>query len=137
MLYAELEKYREYYNAVLQWLFLKEYNIKIDDFLFANNYRNIAIYGMGDMGNCLYMEIRNSEKVKFLYSIDQGFPKLYFDIPCYKLDELSDKEIPDVVIVMLPNIYDQVKKSINKVLQCDTISITELVYESMYGRKIC
>lgn len=136
-MHSEKEKYREYYNAVLQWLVLKEYGIKIEDYLLARKYRKIAIYGMGDMGNCFYMEIRNSEKVKFLYSIDQGFPKLYFDIPCYKLNELKGKEIPDLIVVMLPDIYSEIKNGIGKIMQCEVISITELVYEAMYWKDLC
>lgn len=137
MIRDEEEKYREYFNAVLQWLVLKEHGIKIDDFLAASDYKNIAIYGMGDMGNCFYMEIRNSKKVKFLYSIDQGFPKLYFDIPCYKLDELSNRQVPDLVVVMLPNVFESIKKDVESVLRCDVISITELVYEAMYWKDLC
>ena len=133
----ELEKYREYYNAVLQWLVLKQNNIKIDDFLYSCNYKKIVIYGMGDMGNCFYMEIRNSKKVKFLYAIDQGFPKLYFDIPCYKLSELCDKEVPDLVVIMLPNLYNEIRVDVKKIVKCDTISITELVYRAMYQEDLC
>lgn len=137
ILHKELEKYREYYNTVLQWLFLKEHDLKIDDFLASHHYKKIAIYGMGDMGNCFYMEIRNSKKVEFLYSIDQGFPKLYFDIPCYKLNELDGKEVPDLIVVMLPNKFDEIKMEVETVLQCDIVSITELVYKAMYQEELC
>ena len=137
MAYKELEKYREYYNTTLQWLVLKEHGLSIADFLVAYNYKNVAIYGMGDMGNCFYMEIRDSKEINFLYAIDQGFPKLYFDIPCYRLNELNDKEVPDLVVVMLPHIYEDLKQKLTEILPCDIVPINELVYKTMYWRELC
>lgn len=124
-------KYNELYNAALQWLWLKLDGKKISDYLSQHGKKKIVIYGMSDMGNCLYKDLQNSN-VKVLYTIDQGFPKLYYDIECYKLDEVSERDKPDMVIVTIPHIYEKIVDSIRTYFDCEVICITELVYKAMY-----
>ena len=81
----EYVKYKECYNAMLQWLLLKQKRKSISEYLYKQGYRKLAIYGMSDIGNCLYGDLIEKQFCDVLYAIDQGVPKLYYDIMCYNL----------------------------------------------------
>ena len=120
---------RENYNAVLQFLVAKQHGKRMDDYLFRRGYSNIAVYGMNDIGNAVIRELMDSDLVKIEYAIDQGNPKLYFDVDCYRLDGIPKNRRVDLVIVTLTHLYDQVKKDIEKYYICPVISVTDIVYE--------
>ena len=124
-----LHTYYENYNAALQFLVAKQNGRKMEDYLKALGYNSVAVYGMNDLGNCVVRELKDSKTVRLLYALDQGSPKLYFDIDCYKLDEVPPNKKPDIVIVTLPYLYDEIHKDIERTLDRPTISITQLVYD--------
>ncbi len=119
----------ENYNAMLQWMVATQHGYRLDEYLAAKNYCRIAVYGMNEIGNCVVRELIDSDRVSFCYAIDQGTPKLYFDIPCFKLDEIPKEKKVDLIIVALPYWYDSIKSEIEGVTGIKTASITELVYE--------
>lgn len=128
----EYIKYREYYNAMLQWTLLYQKNRTLSEYLYNIGYEKIAIYGMSDMGNCLAGDLIGSKYCKCLYAIDQGNAKLFYDIKCYKLTELPKLAKPDLVVVTVPHAYDQIKMEISRMGCFNIISITELVYNAYY-----
>lgn len=128
----EIAKWKEYFNVMLQWVFLSQKGVDIGRYLEKNGYYKIAVYGMADIGNCLAGQIIKSGHCKLLYGIDQGFPKLYYDIPCYKLEHIAELEQPDVVIVTLPHIYEEIKEDIEQTVRWETMSVTELIYDAYY-----
>ncbi len=129
----EYVRFREYYNVMLQWVLLLQKGIKIDEFLKSRGYSKIVIYGMSDIGNCLVSEIKKGCNCEILYTIDQGNPKLYYNVPCYKLKDLWNLEKPDIIVVTIPYLYDQIKDDITRIGDYMTISITELVYDAYYN----
>ena len=126
---ANYGRLNEYYNATLQWLVAYQSGFRLDTYLNSMGIKTIAVYGMNDIGNCIVRELISNDKVSFLYAIDQGAPKLYFDIDCCTLEELADKPVPDMVIVAVPHIFTEVRKDIIGRINTKVISITQLVYD--------
>ncbi len=117
------------YNAMLQWVVATQQGYNMCDYLVRNGWGKIAVYGMNDIGNCVVRELLKDKRVELMYVIDQGWPKLYFDVDCYKLNELPRDDKPDLVIVSLPGIFDDVVKDIRLELDSTIMSITEVVFE--------
>lgn len=131
--YKEYIKFREYYNVMQQWVVMLQNKISISEYLLQNGYKKIAVYGMSDIGNCLAAEITEDNKCDLLYAIDQGEPKLYTDISCIKLDEISRYDKPDLIIVTLPHIFEEIRDKIALLCDCKIKSITEIVYNACYN----
>ena len=119
----------ENYNTTLQWVVAMQHGHRLDEFLKGRGYQKIAVYGMNDLGNCVVREILNSDELEILFVLDQGEPKLYFDIDCYHLETMPTDVRPDVIIVALPFLYEEIKDNIQIVSKCKTISIKDMVYE--------
>ena len=56
----EVEKYRAYYNMLNQWMVLKQEGKSLEKYFIDNGYKTVAIYGMGEMGNRLYEELKGT-----------------------------------------------------------------------------
>jgi len=124
-----IETLYENYNAMLQWVVAMQHNRSLADYLVSNGYKKIAVYGMNDIGNCVVREIINSMELELVYTIDQGNPKLYFDVDCYRLDDIPRNDRPDVIVVALPYLYESIKDEIMAKTCCKTLSVTEIVFE--------
>lgn len=134
--FHECMRYREYFNVMLQWTLLLQKGIKIDEYLSSKGYKSIVIYGMSDIGNCLAGELLESKQCELLYTIDQGTPKLYYDVKCYRLNELNGLDKPDIIIITLPHIYEKIKNDVGQKIDCKIQSITELVYDAYYSVEV-
>lgn len=134
--YKEYVKYREYYNVMQQWVLLYQKGLFLSEYLAKNGIKNIVIYGMSDIGNCVLGDIIRSGVCQCLYTLDQGNAKLYYDIKCYRLSELNKLEKPDLIIVTVPHVYEQIKNSIENLGNYNVVSITELVYNAYYDMEM-
>lgn len=118
---------QQYLDLMNQWLILKQKNIKLDDYLYKNNWKTIAIYGMGIYGRHLVRELESSNKCKICYGIDMVSKHSYHGIKIYRMDEIS--ETVDVVINTI--IYDsKINLMIKEAMNCTIINIDELIFES-------
>lgn len=129
----EYTKFREYYNVMQQWVVMLQKKISLSEYLLQNGFKKIVLYGMSDIGNCLAAEIMEDDKCDLLYAIDQGEPKLYTDVTCIKLDEIPCYEKPDLIIVTLPHIFEEIRDRITLLCDCKIKSITEVVYNACYN----
>lgn len=99
-------RYRQYYELTNQWLVNKNEEKKIETFFKDNEYKTIAIYGMGTLAELLYEEIKRFD-IKVAYFIDKNSEKFYLgldDIPVINLEDIMNQEKVDAVIVT--PIYD-------------------------------
>ena len=119
----------ENYNVMLQWVVALQHGNSMVEYLSRNGYKKIAVYGMNDIGNCVVRELMSESEAELIYVIDQGDPKLYFDVECFRLDDIPKQNKPDIIIVALPYLYEKLKDEIRNKTGCNTVSITEIVYE--------
>lgn len=122
----KIDKFRIYYNMLNQWLVLKQENKSIESYFTNNEYKTIAIYGMGEMGNRLYEDLKDTE-IKVRYAIDKNAGTTYSKI---ELKDIGDElEIVDVVIVTAVFAFDEIQELIADKFDCPIISLEEVIYE--------
>lgn len=82
----QLQKYTSFYRTQNLWLYCKNKQYCIADYLYDRGYRNIAIYGYGNLGKRLREELERT-RIKKVLLIDQ------------RADQWNDSEIikPDAI----------------------------------------
>ena len=93
---AKVDKFKSYYNMLNQWLSLKQEGKSLEKYFVDNGYKTIAIYGMGEMGNRLYDELKDSKEVTIKYAVDQNADSTYSELDVIDKDE--EYEEADVII---------------------------------------
>lgn len=123
---GKVDKFKSYYNMLNQWLSLKQEGKSLDEYFKENNYKTIAIYGMGEMGNRLYEELKNTE-VEVKYVIDKNAESTYSELDVMDIDD----EMPqvDVVIITAVFAFDEIMENIEDKFDCPIISLEDVVYE--------
>lgn len=119
-------KFKTYYNTLNRWLELKQKGISLDKWFQKNGYKNAAVYGMGELGNRLYEELKDTE-IKVKYAIDQNAYGVSLDIPIYqKEDELPDV---DVIVVSAVFAFSEISGELEKKCTCPVVSLEDIVFE--------
>ncbi len=116
----KVDKFKGYYNMLNQWLILKQEGESLVKYFNANEYKSIAIYGMGEMGNRLYDELSGTD-VEIKYAVDQNAANTY--------SELNVIENVDVMIVTATFAFDEIEEEISDKVDFPIISLEDVVYE--------
>lgn len=122
----KVDKFKAYYNVLNQWLILKQEGKNLSDYFVRNGYHTIAIYGMGEMGNRLYDELKNSE-IKVKYAIDKNASNIYAELDIYDMSE--ELETVDAIVVSAIFTFDEVKESLSEKTASPIISLEDVVYD--------
>ncbi len=122
------DKFRLYYDAMNQWLVLKNAGKGLEDYFANNGYKNIAIYGMGELGNRLYEELTGSDKVEVKYAIDKNSGYLYEgDLSIVSIE--NELEMVDVIVVTAIFDFESIQETLSKKIQYPIVSLEEVVFE--------
>lgn len=123
---ARIAKFVGYFNLLEQWVTIKEEEKVIATYFERNNYYNIALYGLGKIGNHLLKELDGTD-IRVMYAIDTRSAILNTDIPVYSPDD----EIPeaDVIVVTATFDYDKIKKILEEKAGIRVISMDDVIYE--------
>lgn len=120
----KLNKFTNYFRIFDKWMMLKEDGITFEEYFRKNNYKKVAIYGMGVMGGHLYEELKGCN-VDIVYGIDKKMEIHYSNIPIKKEPESS---MPvDVIIVTATFQYKEIKAELEKKVDCDIVSLEDVV----------
>lgn len=122
----KVDKFKSYYNMLNQWLVLKQEGKSLKEYFADNNINTIAIYGMGEMGNRLYDELKNSE-IKVKYAIDKNAESTYSELDIKTLED--DLPFVDAIIVTAVFAFDDIEKDISSNVDYKIISLEDVVYE--------
>ena len=110
-----------------RWVELKQKNINFSEYFIKQGYTNIAIYGMGEVGQCLYKELQHTS-VKILYGIDQNADEIYSEIPVFTIQDELDKV--DLVIVTPVQSFIAIKSLLqDKAVHCPIVSLEDVLRE--------
>lgn len=119
-------KFKSYYNMLNQWLILRQEGKKLDTYFIGKGYKTIAIYGMGEIGNRLYEELRDSG-VEVKYAIDKNADSVYTELSVF---ELSDELEPvDAVVVTAIFAFDSILEDLKGQVEGEILSLEDIVYE--------
>jgi len=123
---GKVDKFRNYYNMLNQWIQLRQRNVKIESYLKEHSYETVAIYGMGEVGMRLYEELKNTD-VKVKYAVDRQDTNPYPELKiCSKGEPLSTA---DVMIVTAIFDFKKIKKEMKEKIDFPVISLETIIYE--------
>lgn len=112
------------YRLVLYWL--KNPNIVLD-YLKANGYKKIGIYGARYLGDCLIEQLQDTE-IEIVCVVDQNYKEL-----CYSSIMIlsPEDELPqmDVLIVTAIIQYEKIKEKMSKKTRSPILSLAKMIYQ--------
>lgn len=109
-----------------KWIGLKQYNKSILGFFEDNNYKSIAIYGIGTVGKRLIEELKSSG-IEIKYTIDKK--NKYEDL---KIKVITpDMQLPkvDIIVVTAITFFDEIKEMLKTKINCPIISLEDIFDE--------
>lgn len=122
----KLKKMGEFYNILIQWLSIRQEGKSLVSYFTQNEYGKIAIYGMKELGERLYDELKDSE-VEIKYIIDKNADAIYADVDVVTPDD--PLEDVDVIVVTAVHYFDEIEMMLEQKISCPIISLEEIVYD--------
>ena len=122
----KVDKFKGYYNMLNQWLILKQEGKSLIEYFNKNGYKSVAIYGMGEMGNRLYDELKDSE-IELKYAIDKNAAGTYSELNVIGKDE--DFPEVDVLVVTATFAFDEIEDELSGKVDWPIVSLEDVVYE--------
>ena len=119
----EQEKNYRKIQLLTQLLMAKQQRKKIGQILLERGYRDIAIYGMDDVGKYIHNELKDSA-VNVCYGIDQNRYMEEYEVNIYS--PTSPLQPVDAVVVTVVYAYEQIKKKL-EYMESSIISLEELL----------
>ena len=121
-----VNKFKSYYNILNQWLVLLHEGKNIEQYFKKNQYHKIAIYGMGEIGNRLYEELKDSS-IEVAYAIDKNAGSAYAHLEVYSLED--EFEEVDAIVVTTAFAFEEIKDKLENKINCPIISLEDVVFE--------
>lgn len=116
------------YRTMNLWLMLMQSGKSIEDFFLEHHYFNIAIYGMGNMGERLY-DALDGTNIHVRYGIDKKKENIYTVLPLRTPDEELEKV--DVIVVTAVYYFNEIKQELCNKVDCPVISVEEIIEKVM------
>lgn len=123
----DVEKFKSYYSMLNQWLALKQQGKTLEKYFIDNNYKTIAIYGMGEMGKRLYDELKDTS-IKVKYAIDKEASSIYSELEVVDKDERFEEV--DAIVITATFAYSEIERELREKINFSIISLDDVVYES-------
>lgn len=125
------EKQQQYFDILEQWLFLKQKKRSIAQSLESQGIKNIAVYGIGVLGELLYNELKDSD-IKIDYITDQRASSIsceYNSVKLVPLSKISQMNQVDAILVTPCYYMEEIKQTlIAEGIAGKIISLEELIF---------
>lgn len=122
-----VDKFRIYYELCNRWIKMLNDGYSIEAFFQERGYGNIAIYGMGELGNRL-IEALDGTDVKVKYGINKNMRDAFAEIDIKGLDEEERFDGIDCIVVTPVQLYEEIKGELQKKCVCDILSLEDVIY---------
>jgi len=119
-------KFVGYYNLLNHWLRAKQEGRSLEDFFEKNGIKSIAIYGMGELGNRLYDELKNSS-IQVKYAIDKNPANTFSEVEVLAIEDYLEEV--DAIVVTAIFAFDEIVEELIKRIDYKIISLEDIVYE--------
>lgn len=123
---AELMKFRNYTRILEQWIAVKQRNISFDSWFIENQFKKIAVYGMGRIGQLFINEMADSN-VKICFGIDKGQTAGVSQVKVVHPQDEFDEA--DLIVVTAMAEFAEIKRSLKKKVPCPVVSLEDIIYE--------
>lgn len=121
----QYEKQKDFYSILLRWVQVHQEGRSLVEYFKKNNVKNIAIYGMRELGVALIEELKNSE-ISVCYGIDKDAANIFVGVDVFSPDE-ELREV-DMVVVTAIQSFGVIEEIVNNKLKCRVVSIEDVVY---------
>lgn len=118
------EKNRGMFLLVDQWVHIKQEGGNLGGFFIKNNYKRIAIYGMGYVGMRLAKELEGTG-IEVAYGIDRNAANIYSEIKLATPDGVLPEV--DAVVVTTVGGFDEICGVLSRKVDCPVIAIEDIV----------
>lgn len=116
----------EFYNLLLEWLSIEQQGKNLENYFIEKKYKTIAIYGMKELGDRLYYELKNSNNVQVKYAIDKNADDIISDLEILKPDDAL--EPVDAVVVTAIHYFDEIESDLSCVIDADIVSLEDVIF---------
>lgn len=122
----QLNKFQLFYPILVQWLSIRQEGRSLVEWFENNKIKHIAIYGMKELGERLYEELKNSS-VEVSYAIDMNSEYIYSEIEVYA----PSNKLPhvDMIVVTAILYYEEVKDKLKGMVDYPVVSLADIVFE--------
>lgn len=117
-------KFREMFFILYNWMLLKEKGVRMGEYFEKKGFLNIAIYGMGYLGECFYNEL-SSSLVNVRYAMDRSAKDFEEKLLIFRMDDAVEK-VDAVVITIVEGRRETVDKLKEK-LGCPILTLSEVL----------
>lgn len=121
-----IDKFRSYFDIMNQWMIWTHMGRNLSEYFTAKGYRRIAIYGMGELGNRLYEELKDTD-VEIAFAIDKRINDVHSEIRVVEPDSI-DTDI-DVIVITPVFDYENIEEMLMEKVDIPIISLEEVVYD--------
>ncbi len=119
------DKMYEFYKLLLKWVNNYQNGNSISQKLKEEGIRTVAIYGMKELGECLYDDLKNTD-IEVKYFIDRDADYIFAEKKIVKpTDDLEDV---DAVIVTAVHYYAGIKKELSSKMNSKIISLSDIIF---------
>ncbi len=121
----ELEKYKSYYRLFSSWMVLRNKGRMLAEYLEDRKFNNIAIYGLGRLGLCLYEELKSS-KINVKYAIDINFAHFSY-LNLRVVSPENQLEVVDAIVVTPLLEYEKIVEELRKKTSWHIVSLEDVI----------
>ena len=130
----QLQKLGEFYRLLLKWLEIEQRGYSLRTYFVENEYKTVAIYGMKELGERLYGELKDSA-IEVKYIIDKNADALSLDVDVDIITPEESLEAVDVIVVTAVHYMDEIEEMLKQKVDYDILSLKEIINE-MYEENI-
>ena len=116
------------YRTMNSWLMLMQSGKSVTDYFLEHHFYNVAIYGMGNMGERLHDALVGTN-VYVRYGIDKKKENIFTALPMYTPDEELEKV--DVIVVTAVYYFTEIKQELCNKVECPIVSVEEIIEKVM------
>ena len=120
------DKHNALFMLMNQWVRVKQDGKGVIDYLNRKGYKEVAVYGMGCVGETLARELCGSD-IEIRYGIDREADNIYAEFKVVKPDEWLEKV--DAVIVTSITFFEEIAGDLCTKIDCPILSLEDILYE--------
>ncbi len=109
-----------------QWIFIHQDHKSIYDYFAEKGIRSIAIYGMDNVGERFYEELKDTD-IKIKYAIDKKGGSINSDIKMVSPED--ELERVDAIVVTVVYYFEDIYKNLSAKTDIPIISLEEILHE--------
>lgn len=123
--YRALDRTKENNRLLAGWMRASQDGKRLSVYFEQNGYREIAVYGVSDIGKLLIKELEGTA-VRIQYGIDRNADKLTGEIPVYKPTDVLPAT--DMIVVTAVYFVDEIRQTLRtNGIKCPIVSLDEIL----------